>query len=103
MIQTIDSTKVLIQVFNFEENNWIHLMTQKRHELSSNLFLLSLHGNIFLLSHEMENYQFSANNYTLKQIDPWIDEKVLMKAEQLSVIALNNVPKHLKGSEEETN
>ena len=93
-IKTMDFVKVLVQVFNIEEDQWVHLLTSEKYGLSGNIFLLSLHGNLFIFSYEMESYQFSANNFTLKQIDPWIDEKILMKSEQLSFIALNKVPKH---------
>ena len=96
----MDLEKVLIKVFNFEENKWTHLLTKENYGLAINLFLMSLHGNLFLYSHGMESYQFFASNYTMRQIESWIDEKVFMESEQLSVIALTKVPKQLKSSME---
>ena len=98
----MDLEKVLMKVFNFEENQWTHLLTKENYGLETNLFLLSLHGNLFLYSHGMESYQFSAttSNYTMRQTDSWIDEKVLLKSVQLSFIDLQKVPKHLSTSKE---
>ena len=94
----MDLEKILIKSFNVEENQWTHLLTKENFALPSNLFLMSLHGNLFLYFNGMETYQFSANNYTIRQIDSWIDEKLLIESEQLSVITLTKLPKQLKSS-----
>ena len=81
-----NSDKMFVQIFDFDQKYWMQNQPLEITGKIESTFFLSLHGRLFLSSHEYGNFVLDIKNLSFIPFSDWIRKDILINSKQFSII-----------------
>ena len=81
-----NSDKMFVKIFDYDQKYWMQNSPLEITGKIESTFFLSLHGGLFLSSHEYGSFVLDSKNLSFIPYSDWIRKDILINSKQLLII-----------------